>query len=196
MALSDKKEIKGSEINAPVTQGNDNNITINNYPESSLSSKKGFASTKIGGVVFDPYLFRKVVISVCDQLKGDDVPIEDFKFIDISEKNRLNGLSKEFYDNFIASEVEPYANQFDEFLKSRRNEDLQKGVQRAIRSLDRSIFVQRHEFNSFDQLLEHLTKTIVESDFKQLQDKEEEVFFFLCYLYLSCYIGRKTAKEK
>ncbi len=194
MALSDKKDVNDSEIGGSVVQGNGNSIsTTNNYTQPS--QRKGFASTSIGGIQFNPYVFREVVIGACEKIVENSKPIEDFTIIDINEKNQINGLTEEFYNDFIATEVEPYLYLFDDFLQSRENEDLHSRVQNAVQALNRTIAIKRRHFNSFEELLDELCKSIVESDFNKLADKEKEVFFFICYLYVSCFIGRKTISE-
>ena len=194
MALSDKKDVSNSEIAGSVIQGNGNtSITTNNFNQPS--QRKGFASTSIGGIQFNPYFFREVVIAACEKMIEDSKPIEDFTIIDINEKNVINGLSEEFYNDFIATEVEPYLYLFDDFLQSRENEDLHSRVQDAVQALNKTIAIKRRNFDSFEELLDELCKSIVESDFDKLADKENEIFFFLCYLYVSCFIGKKTISE-
>ena len=191
MALSEKMDVKDSEIGGSIVQGNGNTINTRTYVIQP-SQRKGFASTSIGGIQFNPYIFREVIISACDKIVEDSKPIEDFTVIDINEKNEINGLSNEFYSEFMATEVEPYLYLFDEFLQSRINEDLHSRVQNAVQALNKTIAIKRRHFHSFEELLDELCKSIVESDFIKLGDKEKEVFFFLCYLYVSCFIGKKT----
>ena len=194
VALSDQKDVKNSEIGGSVVQGNGNTLNSTTYVNPP-SQREGFASTSIGGIQFNPYIFREVVIAACDKLIEDAKPIEDFTIIDIKEKNEINGLSEEFYNDFMATEVEPYLYLFDEFLQNRVNEDLHSRVQNAVQALNKTIAIKRRNFNSFEEILDELCKSIVERDFITLADKEKEVFFFLCYLYVSCFIGKKTISE-
>lgn len=194
MALSEKKDVSNSKIAGSVIQGEGNTVNTT-YNINQTSQRKGFASTSIGGIQFNPYVFREVVIVACDKLVEDSNPIEDFTIISIEEKNEINGLSEEFYNDFIATEVDPYLYLFDNFIQNRENVDLHSRVQKAVKALNRTITVKRGEFKSFELLLDELCKSIVESDFEKLVDKENEVFFFLCYLYVSCFIGKKSISE-
>lgn len=112
------------------------------------------------------------------------------------KKNKLNGLTQEYYDEFISINYEPYFLELDVFLKQRENEDLQKKVHNIVASLNRKIFIKRKNFDTFEDLLISIEEALLESEFRTLQGKEHTISFFLYYLYASCLIGKKTDEEK
>ncbi|WP_019621194.1 ABC-three component system protein [Amphritea japonica] len=180
---------------AAVNHGNgpqhiDNSTTIR------LGGLVNLAETATGAIVFDPVAMREAILSIDHSLESINDSQSDFDIIDVEKKNKLNGLTQEYYDEFISINYEPYFLELDVFLKQRENEDLQKKVHNIVASLNRKIFIKRKYFDAFEDLLTSIEEALLESEFKALQGKEYTISFFLYYLYACCLIGKKTDEEK
>jgi len=180
---------------AAINNGNgpqniDNSMTIR------LGGLVNLAETATGAIVFDPVAMREAILSIDHSLENINDTQSDFDIIDVEKKNKLNGLTQEYYDEFISINYEPYFLELDVFLKQRENEDLQKKVHNIVASLNRKIFIKRKNFDTFEDLLTSIEEALLESEFKSLQGKEYTISFFLYYLYACCLIGKKTDEEK
>ncbi|QUM85467.1 ABC-three component system protein [Moritella sp. 28] len=169
---------------------------IDNGTHIHLNSLVNLASTSIGSIVFDPSSMREVIINIDSAIDKREDSCTDFKIIDVEEKNKLNGLTQEYYDDFIAISFEPYFSQLDKFLKQRENEDLQQLVSNIVCNLNRKIFIKRKYFDTFEELLASIEEALLDSEFKHLQGKEDAISLFLYYLYAACFIGKKTKEER
>lgn len=172
------------------SQNIDNSTTIR------LGGLVNLAETATGAIVFDPVVMREAILSIDSSLENINGTQSDFDIIDVVKKNKLNGLTQEYYDEFISINYEPYFLELDVFLKQRENEDLQKKVHNIVASLNRKIFIKRKNFDTFEDLLISIEEALLESEFRTLQGKEYTISFFLYYLYASCLIGKKTDEEK
>jgi hypothetical protein len=186
-------EAKESSV-AAVNHGNgyqhiDNSTTIR------LGGLVNLTETATGSIVFDPKVMREAIISIDNSLESINGNQSDFDIIDVENKNKLNGLTQEYYDEFISINYEPYFLELDVFLKQRENEDLQQKVLKIVASLNRKIFIKRKYFDNFEDLLTSIEEALLESEFQDLQGKEYTISFFLYYLYACCLIGKKTDEE-
>ena len=180
---------------AAVNHGNgpqniDNSTTIR------FGGLVNLAETATGAIVFDPVTMREAILTIDQSLENINDTQSDFDIIDVEKKNKLNGLTQEYYDEFISINYEPYFLELDLFLKQRENEDLQKKVYNIVAGLNRKIFIKRKNFDTFEDLLTSIEEALLESQFKSLQGKENTIIFFLYYLYACCLIGKKTDEEK
>lgn len=180
---------------AAVNHGSGNQ-NIDNSTTIKLGGLVNLAETAKGAIVFDPVVMREAILLIDRSLKNISESQSDFDIIDIEKKNRLNGLTQEYYDEFISIKYEPYFLELDVFLKQRENEDLQQKVHNIVANLNRKIFIKRKNFETFEDLLTSIEEALLDSEFKTLQGKEYTISFFLYYLYACCLIGKKTDEEK
>ncbi|NQY06950.1 MAG: hypothetical protein HRT68_12370 [Flavobacteriaceae bacterium] len=180
---------------AAVNHGNGSQH-IDNSTTIRLGGLVNLAETATGSIVFDPKVMREAIISIDNSLESINGNQSDFDIIDVEKKNKLNGLTQEYYDEFISINYEPYFLELDVFLKQRENEDLQKKVLKIVGSLNRKIFIKRKYFDNFEDLLTSIEEALLESEFQDLQGKEYTISFFLYYLYACCLIGKKIDEEK
>ena len=168
------------------------NQSISNYP----ILLKNLVQTHNGAIRFDPKHLRTVILAVAEVYDELEQKPADFGIVDIEEKNKINGLDQEFYDNFVSRDYEPYFFELDEFLGSRDNEDLHGLVGKIVKSLNKRIFLARDLFTSFEGLVLSLEDAMLESNNESLGESGEVVSLFLFYLYANCYIGRKVEGEE
>ena len=86
--------------------------------------------------------------------------------------------------------------ELDVFFRQRSSEDLQKLVGKISRSLNKNIRSTLNYLDSFESLLASIENSLLDSQFEDLNGKEDSITLFLYYLYASGFIGRKTEEEK
>lgn len=165
--------------------------SIHNYP----LTKKNLIETHNGAITFDPNALRDVIVVIASAYDGLEQKPNDFGSIRIERKNELNKLSQSFYDQIVARDYEPYFFELDKFLKQRTNEDLQGLVGKIVKSLNKKILAGCKDFESFEDLLMSIENALLESQYSDLNNKEDSISLFLFYLYANCFIGRKTPEE-
>lgn len=175
-------------------------VIVHNSKDTHIHTNEpkytNLAKTNEGNIIFDPVRLRDVIMAVNNISEQINKNSTDFTSVDLEEKNIINGLSQDFYDNCIATDFEPYFNELDEFLKIRENEDLLQKIENIVSSLNRKIFKNRSNYDSFEEVLEDIENTLIDSQYKQLKGMEKTVNLFLYYLYSNCMIGKKTDGEK
>ncbi|EJG1643658.1 hypothetical protein C1S86_10615 [Vibrio parahaemolyticus] len=164
----------------------------NHYPKVY----KHLVETHIGSITFNPNQLRKVVEVIAENYDELEQYPRDFDTIPIEKKNILNNLSQAFYDNVIARDYEPYFTELDLFLKLRTSEDLQKKVGSISRNLNKNILSATDSIDKFETLLSSIENSLLDSQFEELDGKEDAITLFLYYLYANCFIGRKIDEEK
>lgn len=167
------------------------NITTNNF-DKYPRALKNLVETHNGAILFDPNTFRDIILEIAKISNSLNQKPKDFKSISIEEKNIINGMSQEFYDEVISRDYEPFFTELDIFLKRRENEDLHKAVGNIVKSLNKKIMAARHKFDSFENLLLAIEEALLDDKYESLKDKEESISLFLFFLYADCYIGKKS----
>jgi len=157
---------------------------------------KHLVETHVGAITFNPVQLRQVVEIVAENYEDIEQSPRDFDTISIEKKNTLNNLSQEFYNDVIARDYEPYFMELDVFFRQRSSEDLQKLVGKISRSLNRNILSSVNNLDSFEALLASIENSLLDTQFADLNGKEDSITLFLYYLYANCFIGRKTEEEK
>lgn len=160
------------------------------------SSFKNLTQTSNGVITFDPSTLREVIVSIDKSVEKLEYKATDFISVDVEKKNKLNGLSQDFYDDIIAIDFEPYFAELDSFLKQRENEDLQLLVNNIVNNLNRKISMKRRHYETFEELLDSISDALWDAEYIALKNKEDSITFFLYYLYANCFIGKKTEEEK
>jgi len=136
---------------------------------------------------FDENDLRIIVNSFnkLDKIKGDLSKIPENR--DIENKNKLNALSKEYFDNVIKKNL-IYFEQIREFLKDSINKEYLDKYENTIDDINAKIVVHRTDFEKFEMILEFLYDFIVENN-TELKNKRRLVRLFLHYMYYNCDIG-------
>lgn len=193
--LSKNSAVASDESISAVNNGSGSQI----IDKSTHIHKKpliNLAETATGSIIFDPQLLRDAIIAIDKVFDEPSEKNTDFVAIDVEEKNRINGLTQEYYDHFIATEYEPYFAELDSFFRQRENEDLQILTSNIVASLNRNIFIKRKNFETFEELLLDIENSLLDSQYDALKGKEGSITLFLFYLYANCFIGKKTEGER
>ncbi len=106
---------------------------------------------------------------------------------DIENKNTLNVLSKEYFDNVIKKNL-IYFEQIRKFLTDSINGEYLDKYENTIDDINAKIIVHRNDFEKFEMILEFLYDFIVENN-TELKNKRRLVRLFLHYMYYNCDIG-------
>ena len=106
---------------------------------------------------------------------------------DIENKNKLNALSKEYFDNVIKKNL-IYFEQIRAFLTDSINKEYLDKYENTIDDINAKIIVHRTDFEKFEMILEFLYDFIVENNI-ELKNKRRLLRLFLHYMYYNCDIG-------
>lgn len=136
---------------------------------------------------FDENDLRLIVNSFykLDKKNGDLSKIPENR--DIENKNKLNALSKEYFDNLIKKNL-IYFEQIREFLTDPINREYLDKYENTIDDINAKIIVHRTDFEKFEMILEFLYDFIIENN-PELRNRRRLVRLFLNYMYYNCDIG-------
>lgn len=136
---------------------------------------------------FDEEDLKHIVISFSnfDKQKGELSKIPENR--DIENKNKLNELSKEYFDNVIKRNL-IYFEQIRAFLMDPINKRYLEKYNNTIDDINEEITIHRDEFEKFDLIFNYLFKFIIGNN-EELTSKRRLVRLFLHYMYYNCDIG-------
>lgn len=159
-------------------------LWINSYP--SIAKKLNLNKLLLP-LNFDENDLRLIVnsFSKLDKKKGELSKIPENR--DIENKNKLNALSKEYFDNVIKKNL-IYFGQIRAFLTDLINKEYLDKYENTIDDINAKIIVHRTDFEKFEMILEFLYDFIVENNL-ELKNKRRLVRLFLHYMYYNCDIG-------
>ena len=112
--------------------------------------------------------------------KNDKIKIED--------KNGLNSLSEEYFNNSLKRSIKEFA-EIEHFFKSPKNSKLARMYDNTIDDIQSKILVKRSEFYTFEQVLEYLYDYMLNKHELVLKDNRRLIRVFLHYMYFHCDIG-------
>ncbi len=106
---------------------------------------------------------------------------------DIEKKNKINELSREYFDNVIKRNL-IYFEQIRVFLMDSINKEYLEKYENTIDDINEEITIHRNEFENFDLIFNYLYKFIIGNN-QELTNKRRLVRLFLHYMYYNCDIG-------
>lgn len=107
--------------------------------------------------------------------------------IGIVEKNALNKLSEDYFNNVFKDSINDFKT-IEEFFKRPQNMQLANAYINTIRDINAKIVVRRSEFNTFEEIIEYLYDYIL-SNHRTLKNYRKLIRVFLHYMYFHCDIG-------
>ncbi|SHH59096.1 ABC-three component system protein [Bradyrhizobium erythrophlei] len=117
----------------------------------------------------------------------------DFTAIKIkAEKNKINGIGHEYYEQIIVNDSMPHFSRIEEFLKNPRNEEFAALYHDAADELKQKILVNRDKFGAFDEIFAFLNQEI-QKQRAALRGRRRLVNVLLHYMYFNCDIGSKKS---
>lgn len=149
---------------------------------------------------FDPDEMVEVIGALHDYTKSDpnsgfDSAL-DFEAVKIRDKkNKINGLSDEYYQQIIVNSSMLLFSRIEDFLKNPRNKDFSALYHDAADELKQKILVNRSKFASFDRVFAFLSEQI-QRPRAALRGKRRLVNVLLHYMYCNCDIGSKHTRTE
>lgn len=119
----------------------------------------------------------------------------DFDKIKISEKNKINGLTRDFYEQVIVENSMPHFESVEQFLTNPRNADFADLYHDIADELKAKILAARSRFTTFDDVFAFLYEKIQEQR-AALKFKRRLVSILLHYMYCNCDIGSKQVSPE
>jgi hypothetical protein len=143
---------------------------------------------------FDAQDLRDVIAALHDFRDGDmgaafDSAL-DFETTGLPEKNKINGLTAEYYREVIYRDSLPHFKRIEAFLKNPRNEELAAYYHDSANDLKGKILVYRNRFEVFDHVFLFLAEEI-QNGSSALRGKRRMILTLLHYMYCNCDIGSK-----
>lgn len=145
--------------------------------------------------IFKPDEIIEVIGAIHDYTK--DTPgsafdsAHDFDTVKIrDEKNPINGLSADYYQQIIVNGSMPHFERIEEFLKNPRSKEFAGLYHDAADELKQKILFHRAEFETFDEVFGFLYEKI-QVKRTALRGKRRLVSILLHYMYCNCDIGSK-----
>jgi hypothetical protein len=138
-----------------------------------------------------PNDLTEVVTAFHRAMKDGDTQFEsavDFTFIDKRRKNKINRLSKDYFQ-YMQDHSLQHFKAIESFLKNPRNEELRNLYHDTADEIKRKIIVHRELFDSFDEALCFVSDIILAAN-EHLKGKRSYVTTFLHYMYYTCDIGQ------
>lgn len=111
----------------------------------------------------------------------------NFDYVGMKKKNKVNGLSREFFDNIRRNSLS-YFQEIENFLENPRNIELNDLYEDMVDELRQKIIADRKKFGSFDEVLVHLRDLIAQGN-EALKARKRYANIFLHYMYCNCDIG-------
>ena len=155
---------------------------------------------------FDPSPFRfepddlvEVIGALNDFTKDDTAtPFNsayDFGKLKIQDKNKINGVTKIYYENAIVDMSMPHFDRVAQFLNNPRNANFAALYHDAADELKQKLIISRDKFETFDDVFVFLYEQIqIKRD--ALKYRRRLITILLHYMYVNCDIGIKAEDEK
>ncbi|WP_429817286.1 ABC-three component system protein [Ensifer sp. B1-9] len=118
----------------------------------------------------------------------------DFEKLKMPLKNKLNGVSDEYYKQVIVAQSMPHFDRVAQFLQNPRNEEFAALYHDAADELKQKIIARRAQFGAFDDIFVFMYEQIQEKR-EALRGKRRLISILLHYMYFNCDIGIKQLEE-
>jgi hypothetical protein len=144
---------------------------------------------------FNPDDLVEVIGAIHDFVgSGDGSPLggpTDFTRSNVrTQKNKLNKLSQDFWDQIVVPDSMPHFQAIENFLKNPRNRKIQELYADAADELKQKILAYRTTFESFDKIFPFLYDQVQQKR-EALRGRRRTVSVLLHYMYYMCDIGSK-----
>jgi len=136
-----------------------------------------------------------VAFSKINIIKGEVAAIEDeIHGIPIVEKNKLNKLSEEYFNEVFKRSVDDFSS-ITTFLQDPKHEIYLNMYQNTIEDIQAEITTKRNEYHAFEEILNHLFKIVRDTTNNALMNNRRLIRVFLHYMYFYCDIGKKEKQD-
>ena len=147
-----------------------------------------FSEFEIRGVISE---FKSQLTKIRKDIENKVASVKyDYTSISIQDKNRLNQLGKEYFDQEVVAKSLEHFDQIDKFLEDEKNYSFKDDYYDTVNELSQIILIRRADFGAFEEVLMHIYKLICDGT-TALQGSKRFVSVFLHYMYYTCSIGLK-----
>ena len=141
---------------------------------------------------------KQLIISFRDNFSNLEVELENevdtlkyqYDYLNKDEKNEINKLSKEYYENVILKKSLQDFSKIEAFLSNPINDDLKEIYYDIANDLNEIITIKRANFAGFEEIF-RLIYDKISADKTRLKGKKRFISTFLHYMYFHCEIGKK-----
>jgi hypothetical protein len=135
--------------------------------------------------------FKQQLSSIENDIKAEVDRIKhDFVFIDKKEKNKMNRLGEEYFQNEITAKSLMDFEKIERFLALPQNEEIKDYYFDIVSELSKLITIKRDNFDAFEEIFLFIYKMVCDGS-KELKGTKRHVTTFLHYMYYNCEIGLK-----
>lgn len=138
-----------------------------------------------------PADIKKVLVHFSKKF-SKDIERSDLSVVPLENKNELNNLSLEYFDEMMKDSL-PYFGKIDSFFKDPNNKLLLEMYLSTAEDLKYIILANRSMFNEFEKFFESIYSNLCDEMHGPLGKDRRLVRVFLHYMYCNCLIGRKHA---
>ena len=152
-----------------------------------LRSPIQFVPEDIRDVIIAFYSHRGELTSTFDSR-------HDFRdYPGLARKNAINGLTDDYFQEYILTDSEPRFPEIRRFLENPRNRELAEQYHAVANELKGQIITHRDNFVTFDEALEHVYQLMHERS-PELRSAPRRVLakVFIHYMYVNCELGKKA----
>ncbi|MFI3261931.1 MAG: ABC-three component system protein [Rikenellaceae bacterium] len=162
---------------------------LQSYPDIIKAAK---LNDLLRPLEFDESDLKEIIIAIHEAIHNKKIVnvITDFSKIDIEKKNKLNNLSKTYFEDSVKKNFENFG-RIETFLSSPINVELREQYDDSTNELNAKIALIRGEYAEFGHLLEDLYDYIINNNSNDLKGKKRLVRTLLHYMYWRCDIGKK-----
>lgn len=125
------------------------------------------------------------------ELKGIQ---DDLTRIPIEQKNKLNKLGKDYYDDVLKQSYSEFK-MIESFLEDPKNDKYKEKYDNTTRDIQEEITIKRDDYFAFEEILNHLYKLMLDTNDEKLKNKRNFIRVFLHYMYVNCEIGKKVREN-
>ena len=134
----------------------------------------------------------KEMITLFSKIEFDGDKLQEIKRrndrIPITEKNELNKLGQEYFNNSFKKSMNDFK-AIEAFFKDPRNKKMQVYYDNTVEDIQSKILVKRTDFNAFEEIIEYLYDFVFENHKEELRNDRGLIRTFLHYMYFHCDIG-------
>ena len=172
--MAQKFNIKGE---GNQTAGRDINYYLSGYDD--LGKK----------FIFSPKIMAEIIDAVYNEIDNPS-ELDDFERPDIEEKNKLNEITQDFFDNIIKECFDEFG-KIDKFLKSPANSKYQKKYAAIVKEISGEIYARISIGEKLQNMLPSLLNYAKLKDESFDSEKGHWLQVFSYYMYVNCDIGKK-----
>ncbi len=133
---------------------------------------------------------REIIIIFSSASKVYQQSDSELNRVPLEEKNRLNKLSKDYFDG-VFKESYNYFDEIRRFLRDSNNGEYTKMYDNTVSDLKAKITTYRNNYAEFEKIIDHLFELILDEQKIKLRENRQMIRIFLHYMYNNCDIGKK-----